>query len=251
MGAFPSLAQEGKLIKAGVEKGIVLAEQVGREAAKAQLASPKMFALNFVNMPATVTALSVQTQLMLHPKELTALQLSPENNTVQAEFFPTKHLDRRMPEFDDLELYGVMGFRSQGPSVYRGVVLKDLQELENLLICGMEIDKTGYDGIFTSRYLSVALDYAHRQYGNIPTLVQVPVTDFLLTRRMRGDMMEDVFNMDIPAYMISNVMVFVKINGKPGWYDVKLQEDKLIFSKTALWPEDMQQDVPEDIPPTE
>ncbi|MCQ2411223.1 MAG: hypothetical protein MJ053_07210, partial [Elusimicrobiaceae bacterium] len=177
----PAFGQEGNLIKTGVENVLNLAEQVGRQTAKVQLAAPKAFALNFVNLPADVTTSSVRTQLILRPQELTELKLSPEDNTVQAALFPTKQLDRHMPEFEDLELYSITGYRSSGHSMYRGMVFKDLQELEHLLVYGMQIGKTGYDGIYMSRYLSVALDYAHRHYGNIPPLVQVPVTQFLLT----------------------------------------------------------------------
>ena len=231
--ATSAFAQSNAVIKTGAETmhSAKMAQQVTRQLTAQKLESARgadmagqisrqvaaqmtrvVLPLEFVNVPEAMVAASVPSQLELGPKDIKELRILPEAERVQATVFPSRKLDRHMPEFDDLDLYSLLGYRQHGVSVYRGMVLKDLQELKYLLVYGMQIGKTEHDCIYTSRHLGVALDYASRYYGNIPVVVQVPVTDFLLTRRVRMDIMEEAFNMDIPAHMISNVMVFLKIN---------------------------------------
>ena len=143
-----------------------------------------------------------------------------------------------MPEFDDLNLYRLAGLK--GPAFYRGMVLSDLSSLKEVLTKGLEWKKTNYNRIFASRYLSVALDHAYINPGLLPVLIRIPETDHLrFNNIMCGDNWTVTFGRDIPADMLSDVMVFLKINGVPGWYDVKYQEDKLVFSRVPTEPEEV------------
>lgn len=233
----PAFAQgSGAKAVVQVARGAALTQQVSRQAVQARLASRLAFPLTFVNLPSSVTP--VPSQIIVRPHEASRLNIQPETNTVQAAVFPTKQLDRHMPEFDDLNLYSLVGLR--GPAFYRGMVLPDLQSLKQVLIKGLEWKKTNYNRIFASRYLSVALDHAYINPGPLPVLIQIPETDRLqFNNVMGGDNWTVTFGRDIPADMLSDVMVFLKINGIPGWYDVKWQDDKLVFSRVPTEPEEI------------
>ena len=230
VGAF---AQEGKIIKTGAEAlrgGTALAEQVGRQVAKAQVTLPLSLPLQFINLPsATDISLPLPSQLLIRTEEAQKLNIAPQLQTVQAEFFPHRQLSRHMKEFDDVELYAAVGSELV---LYRGMVLQNLQDLKDVLINGLVLDKTRHELIHVSSYLSVALDHAYVNYGHLPAVVQISSSERLLSTCVKKDMMEMAFRRDIPPDMISNVMVFLKINGQPGWYNVKWKGDKIVFSPT-------------------
>ena len=229
MFASPAFSQ-GSEVMGIIREGVALTEQVGWQVAKAGLDSRLIFPLEFINLPQSLADVPAATgQLIVNLDEAQQLGIMPEATIVKAEFFPSRELSRRMKEFDDLELYGTVGLR--GPAFYRGMVLPDLPSLKNVLTKGLEWKKTSYNRIFASRYLSVALDHAYVNPGNLPVLVLIADTDKLLFSNVIDTDMQDVaFGRDISADML-NVMAFLKINGKPGWYDVRLQDDQLIFSR--------------------
>ena len=229
MFASPAFSQ-GSEVMGIIREGVALTEQVGWQVAKAGLDSRLIFPLEFINLPQSLADVPAATgQLIVNLDEAQQLGIMPEATIVKAEFFPSRELSRRMKEFDDLELYGTVGLR--GPAFYRGMVLPDLPSLKNVLTKGLEWKKTSYNRIFASRYLSVALDNAYVNPGNLPVLVLIADTDKLLFSNVIDTDMQDVaFGRDISADML-NVMAFLKINGKPGWYDVRLQDDQLIFSR--------------------
>ena len=224
----PAFAQRNEA-KAVVQvmRGAEMAQQVSRQVVNAQLASRLVFPLTFVNLPSSV--IPVPSQVIVRPHEASRLHIQPEDNTVQAAVFPTKQLDRHMPEFDDLNLYSLVGLR--GPSFYRGMVLPDLQSLKQVLTKGLEWKKTNYNRIFASRYLAVALDHAYINPGPLPVLIRIPETNRLrFNNIMDGDNWTVTFGRDIPADMLSDVMVFLKINGIPGWYKATLENEELVLT---------------------
>ncbi|MBR4356054.1 MAG: hypothetical protein IKP96_05785 [Elusimicrobiaceae bacterium] len=131
-------------------------------------------------------------------------------------------------------------------SFYRGMRLEKIDDLKNLLINGLEIDKTHYRGeIFTSLDASVPLWYA--TMGNehrLIVLIKIPVTESLRSyapeawpiedryaprRSQRGD--EVFFRRDVPIRFISDVWIFWEVDGKPDWYKVTLENDELVFTR--------------------
>ena len=249
----PAFAQGGEAGKIGAEiiRGgtVGLTEKVALEAAKKSGILPRVFTLEFVNLPETFAAASaVESRLLVRQNEINQLGMLPDQNIVQAMAFPTRQLNRHMPEFDDLNLHALVAYRQES-SLLRGMVLKTPQDLKNLLTNGMPIDRTRYDCIYATRYLSAALDYASNNAGYFPVIVQMPVTDEFSSRYLRGGSVDGVeFSLyrDVTPRHISKVMVFLKI-GKPGWYDVTLQDEKLVFSRVPLGPEN---ELPEEILPT-
>ncbi|MBR4682462.1 MAG: hypothetical protein IKP06_04080 [Elusimicrobiaceae bacterium] len=221
-------AQEGKVLW-GVAKTAGMTQTVGRKAANLYATTRLVFPLEFVNLPQVLTnAPAVPAQLVIQPDEAQKLSIGPDVQLVQAEFFPSRQLTRHMKEFDDLELYSSLSL--VGPAFYRGMVLADLSGLKEVLTKGLQWKKTSYNRIFASRYLAVALDHAYVNPGQLPALIQIPETDHLkFNNVMDGDNWTVTFGRDIPADALSRVMVFLKINGHPGWYDVKWQEDKIVL----------------------
>lgn len=225
-------AQENALIKAGSGLG-TQSDIALKISQKIKLpASRVVLPLAFMNVPAPVETANhpfVPSVVVVPPQEVSKLTILP-GNIVQGTALSTKYFNRHMPEFDDLDLYSLVAFRENGASLYRGMVLRDLYDLKNILINGLEVNKTRYDRIFTTPYLSAALDYAANNYGYFPVIVQLPETNELLSRPHRRTIDEIFLYGDIAPEHISHVMVFMKIGEKPGWYDVVWQEDKLVFS---------------------
>jgi len=126
------------------------------------------------------------------------------------------------------------------PSVYRGMKFSSISELKNILINGMELSKSNYVGeIYTSPFVEVALNYAvpiapDKWEGEfqieLPVLVRMELTDKIWQENAPDQFdIEWVFRKNIPAEMISDVMVFLEINRTPGWYKVVLKDNKVVL----------------------
>ncbi len=126
--------------------------------------------------------------------------------------------------------------RREKAAVYRGMYMADLKNVGNLLINGLEINKSdAYPGeIYTTPFLRMALGYAVPKPGvkpKIPVLVRIRLTTELLDKKASVSWgAERVFYKAIPASFLSDVMVFLEVNGKPDWYKVSLENDELIFT---------------------
>ena len=129
-------------------------------------------------------------------------------------------------------------------SFYRGMRLGKLDDIKNLLINGLEVNKSNYSGeIYASLQISIPLYYATMGSENLPVLIQIPATETLRSYAPEAFPTEDryaakafqtgevcIFRRDIPAHFISNVWVFLEVNGKPDWYRVTLEDDALVFT---------------------
>ena len=120
-------------------------------------------------------------------------------------------------------------------SFYRGMRLGKLDDVKNLLINGLEISKCHYGKkIYFSPNPATSLWYA--TMGMEPTftvLVQVPVTPTVRSCTWEtSEIDEIVFRRDVPASFISNVWVFLEVNGKSDWYKVTLENGELVFTPT-------------------
>ena len=126
--------------------------------------------------------------------------------------------------------------RREKAAVYRGMYMADLKNVGNLLINGLEINKSdAYPGeIYTTPFLRMALGYAVPKPGvkpEIPVLVRIRLTTELLDKKASVSWgAERVFYKAIPASFLSDVMVFLEVNGKPDWYKVTLENGELIFT---------------------
>ena len=129
-------------------------------------------------------------------------------------------------------------------SFYRGMRLEKLDDVKNLLINGLEAHRTNYHGdIYASLMPSIALWHAIMAGKNLSVLVQIPATDKLRSYAPEAFPTDDryaakafqtgevcIFRRDVPASFISNIWVFLEVNGNPGWYKATLENDELIFT---------------------
>lgn len=129
-------------------------------------------------------------------------------------------------------------------SFYRGMRLEKLDDVKNLLINGLEAHRTNYHGdIYASLMPSIALGHAIMAGENLSVLVQIPATDKLRSYAPEAFPTDDryaakafqtgevcIFRRDVPASFISNIWVFLEVNGTPGWYKATLENGELIFT---------------------
>ncbi|MCQ2411224.1 MAG: hypothetical protein MJ053_07215 [Elusimicrobiaceae bacterium] len=119
---------------------------------------------------------------------------------------------------------------------YRGMIFTRLEQVKHLLESGMELSKISphYPGIFSSSELDTALKYASplgAVYPVLPVMVKMPAV-YELSKENEPDGLVDfmrVIRRDIAPEFISDVMVFLEVNGEPGWYKAVLHEGEMVF----------------------
>ena len=122
------------------------------------------------------------------------------------------------------------------PAFFRSIPLRRSSELKNLLVNGMELNKTAsyFNGIFVADDATYALNYAvpwQALYPSMPVLVRIPNTPELVAENAleRRTHFSGVFHKDVKPRFMSDIWVFLKINNNPGWYKVILVDDEMVF----------------------
>ena len=225
----PLYAQGDKVVRTGIkfatqsELALRVAQKVGQRAVPIPVTN---FALaQIANLPGQPT---VKVQLPQHAAQTTAV--------LPARVLPP--VEGRKIIFSASGLYVPGKLNSRNKFIYRGMELHTLPEVENLLREGLELSKSHYDeGIYTTydlkdafRYAFPSARYAKTSGTTIPVLVSI-----LYPREMKGKYLfyeySDTYvcDRDIPAKYIEDIMVFLEINGKPGWYKVILKNNEVLF----------------------
>ena len=103
----------------------------------------------------------------------------------------------------------------------------------------MEVSKTSsyFGGIFAALDAKMALSYAMpwgALYPSLPVVVRIPNTPELSAKNALEwrSHFDGVFRQNVTPRFISDVMVFLEVNGKPGWYKVILVDGELVFIPT-------------------
>ena len=122
------------------------------------------------------------------------------------------------------------------PALYRGMPL-NLKDIKNLLKKGMELERSSFRQLYFSADIDVALACANEENLLLPVVVKVNVTPELEALHPPHLYEYDnyVFNGNIPAQFIKDgkVMVFLEVNGEPGWYKATLENDELLLKPTT------------------
>lgn len=131
-------------------------------------------------------------------------------------------------------------FLSKEQAFYRGMKLIKLEDLTNLLQNGLELGKSADfpNKIYVTSEGSFAVAYAMPSTGynklfeveaNLPVLIKIPGTEEL--RRYAPEVFEyhETFRRNVPARFISDIWVFLKVNGTPGWYKAVLEDNELVL----------------------
>ncbi len=125
-------------------------------------------------------------------------------------------------------------------SVYRGMKLNELSELKKILEHGLKMNKSLYAGkIFASPTYEVAINYAipriwdrwgDQQLTDLPVMVRISSAGKNKPEPFAGQL---VFRRDVPADQLADVMIFLEVNGTPGWYRATLNEGEVGLTEVA------------------
>lgn len=145
-------------------------------------------------------------------------------------------IELRRAIFPSTNVYIPASFGRSDKMLYRGLILTNVRDLKRLLKKGMEMKKSHYRGeIFSTSLFTVALDYAmphmswspHAAKGEtvMPVVVKIPLTKQLILEN-RPDVFghQYIFSQDVLPTQISDVMLFLEVNGKASWYRVELED---------------------------
>ncbi|MBR4356053.1 MAG: hypothetical protein IKP96_05780 [Elusimicrobiaceae bacterium] len=223
----PSFAQGGKerVLTRGVQTAISpdLPEVVGRNVLRATVSTPQVVRLKSTHVPPSANPPRVALKKADYRMRL------PGIDGLHATIFPQKG-----------QMYVPVAFTNHSNYVYRGMQLRGPEEIKNILLNGLETDKSSYWGeVYASPSLGIALRYAlpnkyfFAKPGSkveFPIIVRIQITEEVLTKLRCQDMgMEFVFYDSVPANMIQDVIVFAQINGRMGWYKVVMEDGELLL----------------------
>ena len=136
-------------------------------------------------------------------------------------------------------LYLPLTLNTEERSFYRGFNLNNLQAVKNILENGIEIDKVSEkteEKIYFSGYARRAMQFSVRgdgdEYNLLPTMVRfnVPTWTNVYIHKLLCGLKDYIVHNNIRVGNIRDVMVFLEVNGKPGWYKVTLENGELIFT---------------------
>lgn len=120
-------------------------------------------------------------------------------------------------------------------SLYRGMTLTDIDKLKNILVNGLEINKSNFkEGIFTAYDPLTAILYAQPTHfydkkADIPVLIKIPITPFLEQCTSIQFETARAFRQNIPASAISDVWILLEVNKKADWYRVILEDGEIVL----------------------
>ncbi|MBR4682466.1 MAG: hypothetical protein IKP06_04100 [Elusimicrobiaceae bacterium] len=139
------------------------------------------------------------------------------------------------------KMFVPQGFLSKNKNFYRGMKLVSLEDLTNLFKNGLELGKSVDfpDKIYATSEASFAVAYAMPSTAynsfweveaNLPVLIKIPATEELRQYAPEVFRYHETFRRDVPAQFISDIWVFLEVNGKPDWYKVVWQNGELVFT---------------------
>lgn len=167
------------------------------------------------------------------------------SHPLPARVLPPGQLCRAVNPAGFSQLYIPSAFAMQRETLYRGLRLNHLQDLKNILTRGMEISRSQFSVIYSSYLLDIALGYMLPPgqwvvYENLqeldfelPVVVKIPVTIRLLEKNTPFEGKDEVFfRQDLWPEFISDVMVFLEINGQADWYRATVENGELVLTPT-------------------
>ena len=218
------------MIKAGADAANNgLAQQVGRQLTEQ--------ALHAAKVPNTVLA-----QISNLPgKPLVQVRMEAPLSTVMqmvpARVLPSIEVYKSISLVENRQLYVPDAFTETRNVLYRGMRFAQLSDLENILLKGIELRRSAYSELYFAYIFSEAMRYAlpyattEEVCGDFPVVVKVPVTDQLPVSQT--GVTAQAYR-DLSAEFISDVMVFLEINGRADWYKAIMENNKLVLISTPV-----------------
>ena len=232
----PAFAQiGGRAVKAGAEAlhGGTVANAVSRQAVnqavKRATAGSLVRPVRISNLPLSASAKNIRLGM-------TAAENAPSPSVrlmdvaqLHATLLPQKE-----------QMFVPQTLLQEEPAVYRGLTLTNLSSLQNILTRGLNANYGFYEGqIFTTTSLRLALNYAMpskydaaaAKKSNIPVVIKIRLTPELTEKIPSGTMgLSRIFYRNVPSYDLTDVMVFLEVNGKAGWYKTEWKNEQIVFS---------------------
>ena len=126
---------------------------------------------------------------------------------------------------------------------YKGLQLRDLRDVENILENGLETWRSPFREIFTSSSAKAALSYAFPTlYRGMPDALIIPTVVSILPEPYDLQRKEfhtsklvytHIVHRDIPASKIADMVLLLEMDGSKGWYKVELDGNKLILTPVS------------------
>lgn len=127
-------------------------------------------------------------------------------------------------------------------SAFRGLKLYNLASVQNILRNGLEYTRVAGEmkhkiyfsgGVYRAAGYITSANPKYSSYNVLPTLVRFAVPENRSHLYARSTLWAfDYYyrGCNIPAGYIQDVMVFLEVNGTPGWYKVTLENGELVFT---------------------
>lgn len=239
MSLSPAFAQGSKVGQTGIKLATQsdIALKVGQQFGKRVLARA-------TDVP-TVTALARISNLPGSP--LVQIQLPQTAQSAIGEKILSVHTleGQQLPDLvskQDSQVYVHIPtrFNSGERALYRGLHLRNLDELKNILVNGLECNKTLCSQIFFTNRLYGSLGYAsglpytdkERYLPRLVVLIQIFVNRPLVLSKFRRALYDEYVSKNLPADKLTDIMVFLEVNGQWNWYKVILQDGEIVFQQT-------------------
>ena len=184
-----------------------------------------MFCPNAADAQIQITNLPDQPRVWLHTQSPVQRNVVSSARMVKEDEF----ISVVFPDgLESKKIYIPPALYSQNPVGYRGIALNDIGELKNLLENGLEAQRSRDGKMFFSGWLPTSLFFSKHAREKIPTIIQFQVPEDMLVYKYNYDyfVMQDIS----PVYF-NQVMIFLEVNGKPGWYTVTLENGELVFTE--------------------
>ena len=229
LGISSGFAQEGKIAcgaTTAVRQGVVpkqVLDKVRRAIAAANAALPAGQRLvQITNLPGRPvvrlkTDLPASSSDILQARMLTGKEIS--NNV-----FSERWSKVQVP----------LSFNREEGVLFKGLRLRNLGEIKNILKNGLEIKKrTRFPVVFVTTYFVDAIGSSAALYGNMSVVVKVSLSpdirSSLSTFFVRHEYM---FRKDVPAANVLGMVVFMEVEGVGNWYQVTLENGTLVLEST-------------------
>ena len=159
-------------------------------------------------------------------------ETSPLEEILPVRILPSIQIYKSVSPLGSRQLYVPSAFTETKNVLYRGMRFTKLSDVENLLLRGLEIRLSAYSEIYFAYLFSMAMGYTlpripdEEVKGDFPIVVKVPVIPQLPVSQT--GVTAQAYQ-DLPAEFISDVMVFLEINGRADWYKAIVENNKLVL----------------------
>lgn len=240
---LPALAQGGKKALEIGEQALrsTLATGVEREIAEQTLGKlPTFYRTEIRNFAASPI-------VKIAPNPITAMDLLPSVNSryaadvlLKSGILQSKKMYKLLGGSQEIYLPRSFALTSR-QEIYRGASIFRWEDLETILKEGIKAPKTqGGEGIYATSDLSLAtisskprflLEHGvPEEFTSVSLLVRIKPTDqFLRDNLKHHSESQWLFSNDIPASMIPDVLIFLKMRGERGWYKAQLEGDEVVL----------------------